>query len=152
MGQVARPTLKSDAKNAVKHIKGVERVDNQIQVLPTSPMDDQIRMATYRATCGNRGDRAESKARLQVHDKLPTPEHVKNCDEGFGAHHFSGQRSHHERYGGRCSKDRLGAAMGGGETCCEGEEVAASALQNSSSPLPLQCYWLRSSFKRSLPG
>lgn len=53
MGQVARPTLKSDAENAVKHIEGVERVDNQIQVLPTSPMDDQIRLATYRAIYGN---------------------------------------------------------------------------------------------------
>ena len=29
------------------------RVDNQIKVLPTSPMDDQIRMATYRAIYGN---------------------------------------------------------------------------------------------------
>jgi hyperosmotically inducible protein len=45
--------LKSDAENAVKHIEGVERVDNQIQVLPTSPMDDQIRVATYRAIYGN---------------------------------------------------------------------------------------------------
>ena len=53
IGQVARPTLKSDAENAVKHIEGVERVDNQIQVLPTSPMDDQIRVATYRAIYGN---------------------------------------------------------------------------------------------------
>lgn len=53
VGQVARPTLKSDAENAVKHIEGVERVDNQIQVLPTSPMDDQIRLATYRAIYGN---------------------------------------------------------------------------------------------------
>jgi hyperosmotically inducible protein len=53
IGQVARPTLKPDAENAIKHIEGVERVDNQIQVLPTSPMDDQIRMATYRAIYGN---------------------------------------------------------------------------------------------------
>ena len=42
-----------DAENAVKRIEGVERVDNQIQVLPTSPMDDQIRQATYRAIYGN---------------------------------------------------------------------------------------------------
>lgn len=53
LGQVTRPTLKSDAQNAVKRIEGVERVDNQIQVLPTSPMDDQIRIATYRAIYGN---------------------------------------------------------------------------------------------------
>jgi hyperosmotically inducible protein len=53
LGQVARPTLKSDAENVVKRIEGVERVDNQIQVLPTSPMDDDIRRATYRAIYGN---------------------------------------------------------------------------------------------------
>jgi hyperosmotically inducible periplasmic protein len=53
LGQVVRPTLKSDAENAVKHIEGVEHVDNQIKVLPASPMDDQIRMATYRAIYGD---------------------------------------------------------------------------------------------------
>jgi hyperosmotically inducible periplasmic protein len=53
VGQVVRPTLKSDAENAVKHIEGVERVDNEIEVLPPSPMDDQIRMATFRAIYGN---------------------------------------------------------------------------------------------------
>jgi hypothetical protein len=40
-GQVVRPSLKSDAENAVKHIEGVEHVDNQIEVLPPSPMDDR---------------------------------------------------------------------------------------------------------------
>jgi hyperosmotically inducible protein len=53
IGQVARPALKSDAETAVKHIEGVEHVDNQITVLPTSPMDDQIRLSTYRAIYGN---------------------------------------------------------------------------------------------------
>ena len=52
-GQVSRPTLKSDAENVVKKIEGVNRVDNQIEVLPTSPMDDRIRMATYHAIYGN---------------------------------------------------------------------------------------------------
>src|SRR5881227_3142405 len=36
MGQVTRPTLKSDAENAVKSIEGVEKVNNQLQVLPLS--------------------------------------------------------------------------------------------------------------------
>jgi len=49
LGQVARPTLRSDAENAVKHIEGVEKVDNQIEVLPTSPMDDRIRMNMFHA-------------------------------------------------------------------------------------------------------
>ncbi|HTE87904.1 MAG TPA: BON domain-containing protein [Terriglobales bacterium] len=53
LGQVSRPTLKSDAENVVKRIEGVERVDNQIKVLPLSPNDDRIRRAVYRAIYGN---------------------------------------------------------------------------------------------------
>jgi hyperosmotically inducible protein len=49
MGQVTRPTLKSEAENVVKRIEGVEMVDNQIEVLPVSPNDDRIRLAAYRA-------------------------------------------------------------------------------------------------------
>jgi hyperosmotically inducible protein len=48
-GAVTRPTLKSDAENAVKKIEGVERVINNIEVLPLSPNDDNIRRAVYRA-------------------------------------------------------------------------------------------------------
>ncbi|HET6200978.1 MAG: BON domain-containing protein [Candidatus Acidiferrales bacterium] len=47
-GQVVNPSVKSDAEAAVKHIEGVEKVDNQIEVLPNSPMDNQIRFAEYR--------------------------------------------------------------------------------------------------------
>jgi hyperosmotically inducible periplasmic protein len=47
-GDVINPTLKSDAENAVKRIEGVETVDNQIQILPNSPMDNQVRRAEYR--------------------------------------------------------------------------------------------------------
>lgn len=47
MGQVTRPTLKSDAENVVKRVEGVTRVVNNIEVLPPSPMDDQIRRAAY---------------------------------------------------------------------------------------------------------
>jgi hyperosmotically inducible protein len=53
LGQVTRPTLKSDAENVVKRIPGVESVDNQIEVLPLSPNDDRIRLATYRAIYRN---------------------------------------------------------------------------------------------------
>jgi hyperosmotically inducible protein len=49
MGQVVRPTLKSDAENAVKNIEGVTSVVNEIEVLPVSPMDDQLRRALFRA-------------------------------------------------------------------------------------------------------
>jgi hyperosmotically inducible periplasmic protein len=53
LGQVSRPTLKSDAENAVKRIEGVEKVVNNLEVLPNSPNDDRIRRATYRAIYGN---------------------------------------------------------------------------------------------------
>src|SRR5512132_4139670 len=49
MGQVTRPTLKSDAERVVKDIEGVEQVTNNIEVLPLSPADDRIRLAAYRA-------------------------------------------------------------------------------------------------------
>jgi hyperosmotically inducible periplasmic protein len=52
MGQVTRPTLKSDAENVVKRIEGVEHVDNKIEVLPPSPMDDGLRLALFQAIYG----------------------------------------------------------------------------------------------------
>jgi len=53
LGQVSRPTLKSDAEGAVKGIEGVEKVVNNIEILPTSLNDDRIRRAAYRAIYGN---------------------------------------------------------------------------------------------------
>lgn len=53
LGQVVRPTLKSDAENVVKRIEGVEKVVNNIEVLPTSINDDRIRRQTYRSIYGN---------------------------------------------------------------------------------------------------
>lgn len=53
MGQVLDPTLKPDAERVVKKVEGVERVVNNIEVLPTSPNDDRIRRAVYRAIYGN---------------------------------------------------------------------------------------------------
>jgi hyperosmotically inducible periplasmic protein len=49
LGEVVRPTLKSDAENVVKRIEGVEKVDNQIEVLPASPMDDRLRLQLFQA-------------------------------------------------------------------------------------------------------
>jgi hyperosmotically inducible protein len=67
-GQVTRPTLKSDAERAVKGIEGVTRVDNQIEVLPLSPMDDRIRIATYRAIYSKPGlDRYAMQAIPPIH-------------------------------------------------------------------------------------
>ncbi|HXB73478.1 MAG TPA: BON domain-containing protein [Candidatus Acidoferrales bacterium] len=68
LGQVTRPTLKSDAGNVVKRIEGVEKVDNQIQVLPLSPMDDRLRIAEYRAIYGHPGlDRYALQAVPPIH-------------------------------------------------------------------------------------
>ena len=55
MGQVTRPTLKSDAENVVRKIEGVETVKNEIEVLPASPNDDEIRRAEYRAIYSQAG-------------------------------------------------------------------------------------------------
>ena len=52
-GQVSNPTLKHDAETAVKSIEGISGVTNNIEVLPTSPMDDQSRRALYRAIYGD---------------------------------------------------------------------------------------------------
>jgi len=49
MGEVTRPTLKSEAEAVVRKIEGVEAVANEIEVLPLSPNDDRIRLAAYRA-------------------------------------------------------------------------------------------------------
>jgi hyperosmotically inducible protein len=52
IGQVTRPTLKKDAENVVKRIEGVEKVVNQIEVLPLSSMDVDLRVRLYRAIYG----------------------------------------------------------------------------------------------------
>jgi hyperosmotically inducible protein len=48
-GEVVRPSLKSDAEAAVKSVEGISSVQNDIEVLPPAPMDDQIRRAVFRA-------------------------------------------------------------------------------------------------------
>jgi hyperosmotically inducible protein len=53
MGQVTRPTLKSSAENVVKDIEGVEKLTNNIEVLPNSPNDDRLRLALYRSIYGH---------------------------------------------------------------------------------------------------
>jgi hyperosmotically inducible periplasmic protein len=48
-GQVVRPTLKANAEAAVRSLEGVGAIINQIEVLPPSPADDELRNAVYRA-------------------------------------------------------------------------------------------------------
>jgi len=52
-GQVTNPTLKHDAESAVKGIEGVSGVSNNIEALPPSSMDDQLRRALYRTIYGD---------------------------------------------------------------------------------------------------
>ncbi len=52
LGSVVRPVTKSDAENSVKRIEGVEKVDDQIDVLPPAPMDDRLRHRLFRAIYG----------------------------------------------------------------------------------------------------
>ena len=52
LGQVVNPATKSDAESAVKRIEGVQKVNNNIEVLPPSPNDDRIRREVYRAVYG----------------------------------------------------------------------------------------------------
>jgi hyperosmotically inducible periplasmic protein len=51
-GEVTNPVLKSDAGNIVQRVGGVEHVNNQIRVLPVSPMDDGLRLRLLRTIYG----------------------------------------------------------------------------------------------------
>jgi len=46
MGQVTRPILKQDAERPVKGIEGLESVRNEIEVLPLSPDDANVRASS----------------------------------------------------------------------------------------------------------
>jgi hyperosmotically inducible periplasmic protein len=54
-GEVMHPILRSDAEATVRNIQGVGRVINNIEVLPLSPFDNSIRLATYRAIFARQG-------------------------------------------------------------------------------------------------
>ena len=54
-GQVTRPSTRSDAARRVAKLSGVTRVVNNIEVLPLSSFDDQIRRATYRSIFNTAG-------------------------------------------------------------------------------------------------
>lgn len=64
-GAVTQPDLKSDAEKALKNVEGVEGVDNQIEVLPVSPNDNQIRRAVYRTIYSQPGLERYSEGALQ---------------------------------------------------------------------------------------
>jgi hyperosmotically inducible periplasmic protein len=49
LGQVERASLKGDAEAVVKHVAGVEKLVNNIEVLPASINDDRLRRAEFRS-------------------------------------------------------------------------------------------------------
>lgn len=51
-GQVTNPVTKTDAANAVKRLAGVGGVDDQVEVLPLSGFDRDVRLRTYFAIYG----------------------------------------------------------------------------------------------------
>ena len=73
LGQVRTGQLKNDAERAVKEIEGVETVVNNIEVLPTSPHDDGIRLAVFRAIY-----RHEALERYAIESLAPIRIIVKN--------------------------------------------------------------------------
>ncbi|HEX5733771.1 MAG TPA: BON domain-containing protein [Blastocatellia bacterium] len=54
-GQVVRPSTRKDAERRVSKIEGIERVINNIEVLPLSAFDDRIRVRTLRAVARTGG-------------------------------------------------------------------------------------------------
>jgi hyperosmotically inducible protein len=48
-GAVTQPCIKDYAEKAVQHLPGVAGIQDQIEVLPLSPVDDRIRVQTFRA-------------------------------------------------------------------------------------------------------
>jgi len=51
-GYASRPTLKSGIENSVKRIEGVDKVTNEIEVLPASQNDDRLRARVYASIYG----------------------------------------------------------------------------------------------------
>ena len=69
LGDVTNPVTKSDAENVVKRVEGVTQVNNQINVLPLSSMDWDVRRAEFRAIYGDPqiGDRYGHQALPAIH-------------------------------------------------------------------------------------
>ncbi|MCA1619218.1 MAG: BON domain-containing protein [Acidobacteria bacterium] len=51
-GQVVRPSTREGAERRVSKLAGVERVVNNIEVLPLSSFDDRVRVSAYRTLFG----------------------------------------------------------------------------------------------------
>jgi osmotically-inducible protein OsmY len=84
-GQVVREAVKQTAERMVKRVDGVEKVVNQIEVLPSSRRDDALRMNVYRAIYESRqlekyGTRASPSVHIIVKDGWVTLEGVVDSE------------------------------------------------------------------------
>jgi hyperosmotically inducible periplasmic protein len=84
-GQVVRESVKANAEAAVARIEGLERVVNQIEILPSSGRDDAVRMKVYRAIYQSRplekyGTRAIPPIHIIVRDGAVTLEGVVDSE------------------------------------------------------------------------
>ncbi|HLH01389.1 MAG TPA: BON domain-containing protein [Bryobacteraceae bacterium] len=64
-GDVTRSRLKEAAEQAVRELPGVRRVVNNIEVLPSSSLDNQIRIAAFRAIYGEPAFRTYASQSVQ---------------------------------------------------------------------------------------
>ena len=67
-GFASRPTLKDSAERLVKKLEGVDKVVNEIEVLPLSRHDDNIRLGVYRAIYGHSALQRYSSTRGRLFD------------------------------------------------------------------------------------
>jgi hyperosmotically inducible protein len=86
LGLVVNANVKQTAELAVKEVKGVERVVNNIEVLPASRRDDALRMNVYRAIYEKAplekyGTRASPSVHIIVKDGWVTLEGVVDSHE-----------------------------------------------------------------------
>jgi hypothetical protein len=76
-GFASRPSLKESAAQAIKKIQGVEKVINQIEVLPLSPHDDDVRADLYTNIYGD-------STLSRFGPNRETPRSASIVREGFG--------------------------------------------------------------------
>ena len=53
LGYAYRGSLKTEAVQAVKRVRGVDDVVDRIEILPSSPLDESIRLATFASVYGD---------------------------------------------------------------------------------------------------
>lgn len=84
-GQVVKESVKQNAVRMVKHLDGVEKVVDHIEVLPSSRRDDALRMNVYRAIYETQplekyGTRGSPSVHIIVKDGWVTLEGVVDSD------------------------------------------------------------------------